>query len=276
MDNKKDTSNNSINPIGQIDNGHAKNLDKIIEFANSFVSFSYKKSEQLGLAIYMVSECFEESEPMRESLRDLTLDIIAEIHVLHSLPPFEAFMHFEIVQARLHELAILVRISEGSGMISNINADIINSEISFFEAVLSYVREKRGSGHKDTEGRVSLSIPMQSIFNDEEISQSQNTENIVREKSVPSFKKDIGMSDKNNKKTFGLIKDKKTENDSKSSRRNMILKVIQEKKSVTIKDIMTVIKDCSEKTIQRELVSLMKDGILKREGEKRWAKYSIK
>ena len=42
-----------------------------------------------------------------------------------------------------------------------------------------------------------------------------------------------------------------------------------------IKDVSPLIKGCSEKTIQRELLSMVKSGILKKEGEKRWSKYSL-
>lgn len=272
MDNKKDTQNNLPNPIGQDSIGQPENLVKIMEFANSFVSFSYKRAEQVGLAIYMVTDCFDEKEPLRESMRDLTLDIIAEIHVLHGLPPFEAFMHFEVLSSRLNELSMLVRIASGSGMLTSNNSEILLKEISFFDSVLNYVREKRGSGHKGLDGRVSLSIPMQSIFEDEE-TDSKNP-NVLDTKN--ETKKDIPSFLQNTKKTEHVAKDNTKDSTQKLSRRNSIIKVIHEKKSVTIKDIMSVISDCSEKTIQRELVSLMKEGILKREGEKRWAKYSIK
>lgn len=59
------------------------------------------------------------------------------------------------------------------------------------------------------------------------------------------------------------------------SRRERVLEVLRDKSEATIKDIVTVITDCSEKTIQRELISLIKDNIVHREGERRWSKYSI-
>jgi DeoR/GlpR family transcriptional regulator of sugar metabolism len=37
-----------------------------------------------------------------------------------------------------------------------------------------------------------------------------------------------------------------------------------------------VIKDVSEKTIQRELISLIEAGIILKTGERRWSRYSIK
>ena len=36
-----------------------------------------------------------------------------------------------------------------------------------------------------------------------------------------------------------------------------------------------MLKDVSEKTVQRELFALVKEGVLKKEGEKRWSVYKL-
>ena len=59
------------------------------------------------------------------------------------------------------------------------------------------------------------------------------------------------------------------------SRRDRVVEVLKDKGPVTIKDITDVVTDCSEKTIQRELMSLIKDNMVHREGERRWSKYSL-
>lgn len=51
--------------------------------------------------------------------------------------------------------------------------------------------------------------------------------------------------------------------------------VLEAKPAATIKDIAEVITDVSEKTIQRELNSLIEKGQVIRQGERRWSKYSI-
>jgi predicted HTH transcriptional regulator len=48
---------------------------------------------------------------------------------------------------------------------------------------------------------------------------------------------------------------------------------VVENKAVSIKDIRTAITGCSEKTIQRELANLISQGLIKREGERRWSVY---
>ncbi len=59
------------------------------------------------------------------------------------------------------------------------------------------------------------------------------------------------------------------------SRRERILDIIKDKGEATIKDISTTITDCSEKTIQRELIDMIKDSIILRDGERRWSKYKL-
>ncbi len=58
-------------------------------------------------------------------------------------------------------------------------------------------------------------------------------------------------------------------------RASRIRTVLEAKPAATIKDIAEVITDVSEKTIQRELNSLIEKGQVIREGERRWSKYSV-
>ena len=52
-----------------------------------------------------------------------------------------------------------------------------------------------------------------------------------------------------------------------------ILDLIKKSNGVSIKDISTVVRDCSEKTIQRELNNLIERGVVVRRGERRWSTY---
>ncbi len=72
----------------------------------------------------------------------------------------------------------------------------------------------------------------------------------------------------------------------KKQRREDIISIIKNNKKnfpntqgLTIKDIKDtkhgVLVSCGEKTLQRELVSMVKDGVLKKAGEKRWSHYFL-
>ena len=87
------------------------------------------------------------------------------------------------------------------------------------------------------------------------------------------------MSDKNS-----LVSDKRPREEFdilKKERRFEIIQVIKASilHEVTITDIKVksrgVLAQCGEKTLQRELISMVRDGVLKKTGEKRWSKYSI-
>ena len=60
-----------------------------------------------------------------------------------------------------------------------------------------------------------------------------------------------------------------------TDRSQRIKTVLEAKPHATIKDISEIITDVSEKTIQRELNSLIEKGQVQREGERRWSRYSV-
>lgn len=60
-----------------------------------------------------------------------------------------------------------------------------------------------------------------------------------------------------------------------TDRAERIKTVLEAKPQASVKDIAEVITDVSEKTIQRELNSLIEKGQVLREGERRWSRYSV-
>lgn len=60
-----------------------------------------------------------------------------------------------------------------------------------------------------------------------------------------------------------------------TDRSERIKTVLEAKPHASVKDISEVITDVSEKTIQRELNSLIEKGQVIREGERRWSRYSV-
>ncbi|MCD8527862.1 MAG: helix-turn-helix domain-containing protein [Candidatus Pacebacteria bacterium] len=61
-----------------------------------------------------------------------------------------------------------------------------------------------------------------------------------------------------------------------AKRRDIIISIIKEKNNVTMKDIATRITNCTEKTLQRDLMSLIEEGIIEKKGKRRWSSYSYK
>ena len=65
-------------------------------------------------------------------------------------------------------------------------------------------------------------------------------------------------------------------NEKKNKRQEDIISLLKERSDLSVKDFTQIIKDCSEKTVQRELLELVEKGIVKKQGERRWSRYSLR
>ncbi len=64
-------------------------------------------------------------------------------------------------------------------------------------------------------------------------------------------------------------------NMQRDDRRKIILALVRQKPSLTVKDIAKSISGYSEKTIQRELLGMVAEGTLIKRGDRRWSTYSL-
>jgi len=60
-----------------------------------------------------------------------------------------------------------------------------------------------------------------------------------------------------------------------SDRKSKIMDILDREGKKTIKEILPIFDNISEKSVQRDLLELVKEGKLKTEGEKRWRTYSL-
>lgn len=142
---------------------------------------------------------------------------------------------YETFGSRCLEIGTILRLSERAGLVSSMNAKILCGE---YAELASFVHE-----HKDT------------IFGGHIIIQDA--------KQAPTKPDSIGHSIIN-----------RTNNGKRhSNRQNIILSLFDKKDKITIRDAVSAVEGCSEKTIQREVMSLVEDGVLLKEGERRWSTY---
>lgn len=94
--------------------------------------------------------------------------------------------------------------------------------------------------------------------------------------SRPLFMKDKQpLADKGQKVSQGHAQAQapKTDPSHKQERLGRILEVVRKRGGASIKDIAAEVTDCGEKTIQRELATLIEEGLVRKEGERRWSIY---
>ncbi len=219
----------------------------MLAIENNFI-YALKKTEKIVQAIYLVTSHLNDTEPLKIELREKSLSLLSYSLALNSENSYE---RQELVRSFLStgvEISSLMRVASVSGNISTNNATILSNEI---ESVASHVREK--------------------VF------PQDSTKGLILSKDffatdIPEFEKNDKGQNMVNKGLKMAVKQK----DRKNSRQHEILDLLKKQSHLTIKDFARVISDCSEKTIQRELIDLVEKGVVVREGERRWSRYSLK
>lgn len=250
------------------------------------------KMDKIAAAIHMVTDCIEDNEPIRYKLRSLSVELASESHELVYTPTRDRGFIFADIEVVATEIMSFISIAKSVRIISEMNADIVLRELS---ANTERMRAWTETGFYEVENgdfsqpRTPVAFTLnESHFKSEqhrlERPQTQSDNQVTQ--GNPSSPKITTSEDqsKGQKQVTGLAVNKTEQrvNDNKKfdfavklNRRNSILKIIKDKKEVTIKDISSLIAEVSEKTIQRELGNLVSEGVLKKVGEKRWSKYML-
>lgn len=233
-------------------------LDKSI-FNNIFEKdirrvFIYKKTERLAKAIHLIAPAFANSVSLKNRIDTIAIGLVdAAI-----LPPALARV---ALSRELLALSSFLSMSRTGGLLSPMNAEIISHEAHMLLQEVAAYEEPRLLLEED----MTLSGIAKSASK-REISKSTRMSPVapVRlTRHMPNMSK-------------GHIKDIKDISDIHiKDRREAILSVISNKGNASIKDISTVIRDVSEKTVQRELLALIEAGMVLKQGERRWSTYSL-
>lgn len=217
-----------------------------------YLVFSFKKTERIVSAIYLVTSLIKDSEPLKWELREASMSLISLIASLNGSESVDKNLMFQNYFSTSVQVMSFLTICNKSGHISEMNYSIIIKEI---ESLLNFLKEQsRIATH--TAGY----ILSDSFFETDHVLSSQKptvtgSSHIVK----PLIKKD----------SINDIKDRK------SSRKDSIISLLKKSSDLTIKDFVKVIPNCSEKTIQRELIDLVDSGVVVRKGERRWSTYSL-
>ena len=274
MNNQKDTQKTSLNPYGQTD----IYTEKILINKGSY-DFANKKTEKLITALYMVTDCMETDETLRNKLRSLGVELLSDVYKINYLSITEKYSHIQKSLSRVSEIVSFIEIAQTIGFISEMNGLILKKEFSILAG------EMKSYESKDKHFSFALDDKMFEVKNnilEDGLGLSENNnntkENNIKDKSESFIKKKKTI--KTNKKKSNVSYSDIAVN--REDRVNKIISFIKDRKKtypredgVPIKDIALAFVDVSEKTIQRDLNSLAEKGKIKKIGQKRWSRYQI-
>lgn len=215
--------------------------------------FIYKKAERLAKAIHLIAPAFAGSMSLKNRIDTIAIGLVdAAI-----LPPATART---ALSRELLALSAILSMSRTGGILSSMNAEIIAHEAHILLQEVAAYEEPR--------------LLLDESLTLSDIAKSTSKKDSLQSSRVSSVAPKHGMGVVQDA-TKGHIKDKEMPGIHIKDRRDAVMTVIRNKGSASIKDISTLIRDVSEKTIQRELLSLIESGLVRKQGERRWSTYSL-
>jgi hypothetical protein len=262
MNYQKDIKNNSLNSYGHNDVSANKLLiDKHI------YEYSYKKTEKLITAMYMVTDCMETDDALKGKIRNLGIELLSYMHKLSHVSSSPVDNHTSISTSimNIDEILSLIEIANTIGFISDMNNSILKKELNMLSGEL-----RQNTTKKDNQFTFTLNEKMFDVEREPSLMLSNGAIKDKRTEYNMSF---INKNIATHRPLIKGLNNIGQSLDSKKDRMDKIVAVIKDRKEVSIKDISAIFTDCSEKTIQRELNSLVSKGQIKKIGAKRWSRY---
>ncbi len=250
------------------------------------VTLSYKKTNKLITALYMVTDTIDKDEPLRNKLRTLGTGIISDTHSA----PLN-------ICSKISEIMSFLDIAFSMNIISEMNCNILRKEFLELDQSIKEYTDNDKNQINNLNKQINLleffkgelpapQGPYQTIGHHPSTSIGvQKGSTLMKALSGVAMSArpiggpaspSLGESERKLSRTgvdsFDILK---------KQRREEISNLIQKNgRSATITDIKNraygSLVSCSEKTLQRELMSMVKDNVLNKTGEKRWSKYFLK
>lgn len=246
-----------------------KNEQKIA--TEDFFVYLYKKTERMVTAVYLVTNLIPDAEPLKWQMRHKTIGLLGE------LLPLKDMTITDRVRTRilpsLSELLSLLEIGSRAELISPMNTEILRSELSRIGTLLKERHEKKHEG-----GYLATDF-FEHIDEKEHHAPSMLIESkgqVPPSQSLDSKRHGVKDTEQETRNVMlGKRGGSSTSSHSEEGerRRVKILAFLKGRGEVSIKDISKSITGCSEKTLQRDLGQLIKDGLVKQYGKRRWTRY---
>ncbi len=203
---------------------------------NDILSFIRAKIEKLTVATYRVSDFLNDTEPLKKQLREYALKALTESGKEDAL---------SLISPVLRTMVLLCDTASVTRVGSSMNFNILSDE---YASLIMLISEE-------------LIIPSLSEVKEVYLSSFTIPAPQIQAVSYKGHQKDI--------------KDKLFKNGD-AERSERIIAYIKDHPGSGIKAISKLFPGVSEKTVQRELLSLVSREILQKEGERRWSRYSLK
>jgi len=224
-----------------------------------------QKTQKIVSALYLITDLIKDSDAIKWEIREEGISLVSSSLMIDTTFPIDKEHSINLYSLSAQKIITYINIALVSSLVSTMNAGILIREL---ESVLAFVKKE------DKDNHPSGYILSDSFFAPESVSlNNKGHESVSYDKNV--LKESDNFNDRNSIVNKPNIKPSSVPRLKQSDRKDIILNILKKDSNLTIKDFSSVIKDCSEKTIQRELTSLVEKGLVLKVGERRWSTYSL-
>ena len=229
-------------------------LDIALFKSDNYINI-YKKTEKIASAIFVITDIKKDNSNTQESvleLRGVTKEMLRS--VIDLLSSDVSAGNDAMVRATVRHASLLRSLLTLAASSRTLRSDLVDVLLREIDGVLYSVHVL--STRRSAENMIDPTLESPQYIQVEK----RRSKNMSVESRAPRaprpLESEVGTSVR--------------------TRKGAIIDILKEKGVVSIKDISGAIKDYGEKTIQRDLIDMIKDGVIHKEGDRRWSKYSLK
>lgn len=258
-------------------------------FRGIFPLYLHKKLRRLVEGLYLVTSHLSDTEPLKNIIRTEAIKIInLSVKIKGDKLSDTNNVLYEEIIINVASITSLLEVIAIAGMISEQNYYLISKELNtIFESLRDKLKD-----YPNPDGSLAASF-----FKIEIDGIDQQTGVIIKDNTIKDKEKNLDKDKtvlKNNNIEVQKIKQYTEENNNKNiykkdndkdrskkilrtveklDREKTVLNFFKDNRKMTVKDISVLLPQYGEKTIQREILRLVANGILSKSGKKRWALY---
>jgi len=252
------------------------------------------KGQRLSRAIYLVSSFVSDQDPLKWKIRERAIELMSDAKTLgHSIDKsdnkgqnsLESEIVLNKLNGHLDQLLSLMDLAVAGGAVSEMNFGILKQETVVLSENVSLgikeVSSLRLIEDQNGEIRTVNGFPISGVSR--QVQSSSAYSNPIKNSGphigqIRLAESGVYNGQKTSKSMMGENSSannhpRPNKAESRDHRKKIITDFVKGKSWTAIKDIAVAVHGCSEKTVQRLLAEMVEEGVLKKQGERRWSRY---
>ena len=261
---------------------------------NTATSFLLKKTEAIIAAIYLLSGLLSDQEPAKWRLRGIGANIIeTAVSFFANGIAAEASSNSSraIIERDAALLCSYLEVLTRGRALSEKNVELVRREIELWAQIFGEtLAGGAGKIHEDMETLLAMPPRGQSMLKTSPRSHERQSGSVrpaalqktrggslIENDAQGMLLKNVAVTAPPRHMQPSSLNGKRLVRSSREGeqRRGVILDLVRAKGWVRAKDVARLLPQYSGKTAQRELISLVGEGVLRREGARRWSRYAL-